>query len=233
MADELVCINDGGTSGAVLYFFDPKSKSQILFPFSEIKNIDWEAIARNDSEIMVFDTGNNKGNRQSLDIHHIDILSKEINYTNTFMLPGMPAADPFIHNLDIEAAIIKNNKYCLFTKNRADKNTDLFIANLRDSNMTKVSSIAVPAMVTDAHYHKKSNSILLLCNEKFENLHKSYISIVYMSDEYILTHRVDIPLELNDKVEALAAKEDNSFYIGSERVSGGKGKLYEIQINGL
>jgi len=233
IADELICINDGGNSGAVLYYFNPLTGQQTINSYSSIMNKDWEAIAQSEDEIIIFDTGNNKGQRPGLDIHHIDILTKEISYSNTFMLPGMPAADPKSHNLDIEAAIIKDNKYCLFTKNRADNNTDLFIADLGENNMTKVNSIGVPAMVTDAHYHDKSGSVLLLCNQKIDDLHISYISIWNISDDYILTHRGNLPLQLNDKVEAITAKNNNVFYIGSEKVSGGLGKLYEIKIKGL
>jgi len=230
--DQLVIINDG-SHDATLHYFDLDSLTSTAITIEGAYNNDWEGVTVADGEILIADTGNNNGKRQMLRIYHIDAISHELSDITKFTYPGQTFEESYDHDFDTEAIAYIDGEVCLFTKNRSNTKTNLYTAPLYSSEMILRDSIEVPWRVTDACYHPATGSTLLLCNQKVDGVHMSAIELVRLDVESNFVHIGSIPLLIHDKLEAITVKEKNTFYLGSERESGGFGLLYEIDIVGL
>ena len=100
-------------------------------PDFEIENNDWEDITNDNEYLFVADTGNNFGNRDILNIIRV-IKGAE------FMLDGIieissSDQESFFprpkHKYDAEAIIVIEDKIALFSKDRENLNTDLYLVD--------------------------------------------------------------------------------------------------------
>ena len=137
------------------------------------------------------------------------------------------------HNFDCEAFIIKNNEYHLFTKNRGNTRTNLYTAPIGENTFILQDSLEVPGLITDAYYLESREICLLLNNQKVADVFQSFISIVQLTEDNRLEIITNLPLNLNEQLEAITLKEDNVFFIGSERERLVEGNLYEVTIEGI
>ena len=232
--NQLLTINDGG-AGSQLYFVNPTNPALVSpKPIEAITNMDWEAINCTSTEIIIGDFGNNFGIRKDLTIYHLDKSTFKVNQTISFSYPNQSSFDNrFIHNFDCEAMILLNDSYYLFTKNRGNKNTNLYTAPISSGNFRLRDSVEVPALVTDAYYHEASEQVILLCNEFTIAGFKSFIQILTINEEAKLLSVAILPLEINEQLEAITLKEGNSFYIGSEGEQNFGRNLYVVEILNL
>lgn len=228
----LVVVNDG-MHGPELHHFDPSTATSTAINIKDAYNNDWEAVMMTQDEIIVGDLGNNKGIRETLRLYHIDRLSYELVHITIFNYPEQTFEESTTHNFDAEAISLVNGEVCLFTKNRGNTKTNLYTGSLYSSEFVLRDSIEVPWRVTDSYYHEPTGNLLLLCNQKVEEVHMSAIKILSMDESFRYKNVETIPLPVNDKLEAITLKEDFTYYLGSESESGGWGMLYEIDIKGL
>lgn len=229
--NQLFVINDSGAEQDFL-ILDPISMTSqhIELP---IQNKDWETIIYYNQDLIIADIGNNKGERDTLFLHHIDVSTLTHVHTTSFMYPEQTTTWSENHNFDCEGMAIIDNNYYLFTKNRTNSYTNIYKAPIFTSHFKLVDSIQVPLRVTDVYFDESVGVILLLCNQKIDDTHVSYIMAIQNNSDSTFTKLACIPLSLDDKIEGITLKSDCTYYIGSERESGGSGKLYEIEIRGL
>ena len=233
--EQLFIINDGG-SDPVLHQTSLNQVNQteiIMLP--DVINFDWEAITSTDNEIIIGDFGNNFGNRTILQLLHFDKENYSLNQTVPFLYPQQTFQLSNTHNFDCEAFIIKDDRYHLFTKNRGNKQTNLYTASLGSSDFALLDSIEVPVLITDAYYFQPKGMVLLLGNQLSAGGFQSYISILQFKDDSTLEVLQHLPLAINEQVEAITLKSENVFLVGSEKenTTGTGGNLYEVTIEGL
>lgn len=231
---QLFVINDGG-GGAVLYQMDPENLERVTaIPLEAVQNIDWEAIEITSDEIIIGDFGNNWGIRKNLSLLHFDKNTYEFKNKITFSFPNQSDFFPSdSHNFDSEAFFVKDEQYHLFTKNRGNSKTNLYTAPVNTNLFELRDSIEVPAFVTDVYYYEAKEVILLLGNQFVEDKFESSITIIQIQEDSGLVRLDNIALNIKEQLEAITLKEDNVFFVGSEKERNGGGNLYEVQINGL
>lgn len=231
---QLFVINDGG-GGAVLHQTNPTNLAFVqTIALPEVSNFDWEAITTTETEIIIGDFGNNFGNRRDLKLLHFDKSNFTFQKSIPFSYPDQTDFTPSnTHNFDCEALIIKDNQYHLFTKNRGNTRTNLYTAPLGDNLFILQDSLEVPGLITDAYYLESSAIFLLLNNQKVADIFQSFISIVQLKEDNRLAIITNLPLNLNEQLEAITLKEDNVFFIGSEKERLVEGNLYEVTIEGI
>jgi len=230
--NHLFIINDG-SGGEVLFKHDPLNTGVTeSIELTSVVNRDWEAITHTDTDIIIASTGNNKGKNSFQKIYHIDKFNYNFKHEVKFSYPGQ-TSNQALHNFDAESIFIRNGKYCIFTKNRADTNTDLYTSPVLEGNFVYHKSLPVPARVTDAYYEEEKDIVLLLCNEEVNGTYISFICIVELNDDLSLRLLESIALPVVDKLEAITKKEGRTFYLGSELESTGLGLLYEFELKGL
>ena len=171
-------INDSGNTPEL---FAMDSKGNPVPPFAvtleSAKNRDWEDMATDGKgRIFIADTGNNRNRRRDMGILVID--EKEIDQ-ETKSVPSrfIPLAFPGQHefppprkerNYDCEALCYIRGTLCLFTKNRGNKMTDLYILEEEKSFSGPPAykeSFPVEGLVTGADVHPAGILALLTYRE--------------------------------------------------------------------
>lgn len=235
----LLGMNDGGNPSE-LYSFLPSSPTiKSTFNINR-NNRDWEALSLKDSIIYIADTGNNIGTREELSIYkyYIDsLLSNQNPKGQTIRFSYENYAKPKIgeaHNFDCEAMVIIENDILLFSKNRKDWSTDLYLLN--DSNKKQITkklhSKKLQSQITDAHYDH-DNDLLYLLSYRYKNpLNFScYLHIVenFSTNGYSLENLKTFRLDRKLQLESITVDENGIIWIANETVPTNKGRLFYIK----
>ncbi|GLR15422.1 hypothetical protein GCM10007940_00370 [Portibacter lacus] len=233
--EKLIINNDGG-GGPYLHLIDPSTKDTLGRKLiSGAMNRDWEAITyyKKKNEILIGDIGNNLGQRKDLNIYHVDASTFQLNKTVSVVYPDQTSFDVKKHNFDCEAMIVKNDNYLLFTKNRGNKNTNIYTAPIYTSEFVFLDSIPLEGMVTDAYYHEESDQVLLLCYQFVFGGFKNSLVILKPTSEENFKVRSIFNIKPAEQIESITHFKDNKFLIGSETGFGNGRHLYIVTIEGF
>ena len=136
-------------------------------PDFEIKNNDWEDITSDNKYFFVADTGNNFGNRDNLNIIRVskgaDFIVDgiiEISYSDQESFFPRPK-----HKYDAEAIIVIEDKIALFSKDRENLNTDLYLVNKNMNGsqiLTSEVSYDVDTLITGGDFDEDRNLLALV-----------------------------------------------------------------------
>ena len=112
-------------------------------PDFKIENNDWEDITSDNKYFFVADTGNNFGNRDNLNIIRLskgaDLMVDgiiEISYSDQESFFPRPK-----HKYDAEAIIVIEDKIALFSKDRENLNTDLYLVDKNSGNIMRTNDL--------------------------------------------------------------------------------------------
>lgn len=160
-------LNDSGAD-AVVHKLGPEGSEQERIPISGAENIDWESMAHDEQYLYVADTGNNANTRDIFTIYRIawsDLLQGhataeviELRYND--YQPGRPTA----HNFDAEGLAVRGDELWLFTKNRGDRQTNLYrFPKIPGSYAPdQQQQLPVDALVTAADINPETGELALL-----------------------------------------------------------------------
>lgn len=162
--DTLWTINDSGNEPAI-YAIDEssgKTKSRVVFPSMAYN--DWEEICCDTSRIFIGDFGNNKGMRCQQQIIILQAANKITLGVITFDFADQPITRKKRHNADCEAMIAIGDSILLFSKNRGDKKSRVYILpkKVGHYSLNPVAELNVRGLITAASLDTSSNTILLL-----------------------------------------------------------------------
>ena len=171
-------INDSGNTPEL---FAMDSRGNPVYPFviraDSAANRDWEDMASDGKgRLFIADTGNNRNRRRDLGIlvvdeNEIDTESKTV--PSKFIALEFPGQQEFPpprkeRNYDCEALCYFRGTLCLFTKNRGNKMTDLYILEEADAFSGPPAykeSFPVEGLVTGADVHPAGFLALLTYRE--------------------------------------------------------------------
>ena len=160
----LLTLNDSGGE-SILYEFNFDGFLINKHQIKNVKNYDWESLAADNNFIYVGDFGNNYSNRDNLTILKINIKNFElvgkilISYKNQKKILYNP-----LGKFDAEALISYNNKLILFSKNRKDLTSELYIIPKEIGNykLEEVNSISTDCLITGADYDNDLKMLALI-----------------------------------------------------------------------
>ncbi|MDA9041848.1 hypothetical protein N9K10_01030 [Flavobacteriaceae bacterium] len=231
--------NDSG-DGPSLYVFNENGdliKTLDLNKNSnfEIENNDWEDIASDDEYLFVADTGNNFGNRDNLNIIRI---SKKDNYSVDGIIEVSYAdQETFFprpkHKYDAEAIIIINEQLVLFSKDRENLNTDLYLVDKFDKGPQKLTSevaFNVNSLITGGDYNNELNFLALV---SYNSKGSQYLILFERFDldnlEENTFKKYKIPLE-RAQIESIKIIDKNTFWVTSEDEGIGNPFMYKLRV---
>ena len=231
--------NDSG-DGPSLYVFNENGdliKTMDLNKNSnfEIENNDWEDIASDDEYLFVADTGNNFGNRDNLNIIRI---SKKDNYSVDGIIEVSYAdQETFFprpkHKYDAEAIIIINEQLVLFSKDRENLNTDLYLVDKFDKGPQKLTSevaFNVNSLITGGDYNNELNFLALV---SYNSKGSQYLILFERFDldnlEENTFKKYKIPLE-RAQIESIKIIDKNTFWVTSEDEGIGNPFMYKLRV---
>lgn len=230
--------NDGG-GRPVLYRFNSSGLLLDTLIISNVKNIDWEDLARDDSgNIYIGDFGNNFNDRTNLRIiklNHDSILyssGKTSAEIISFKYPDQAALPPSNSNLnfDCEAFIHSGDSLYLFTKNISTSKNSGYTKQYRipdtggSFTADLVDSFYLNEPVTSADILGQDTSLVLL----------TYFSVFlfhgFRSNDFFSVAPKQFQFRSLTQKEAVLFKDSSHLLITDEKVFGTGGKLYLIDL---
>jgi len=231
--------NDSGGEPS-LYVFNEEGKIVETIglnknPDFEIENNDWEDITNDNKYFFVADTGNNFGNRDNLNIIRVSIGANlmvdgiiKISYSDQESFFPRPK-----HKYDAEAIIIIDDKIALFSKDRENLNTDLYLVD-KDQNgqqiLTSKFNYTVGSLITGGDYNKENSLLALVSyNSKGEQYMILFENFELNNLENNNFTKYKIPIE-RAQIEAIKIIDHETFWITSEDEGVGSPFMYKIQV---
>ena len=204
-------------------------------PDFEIENNDWEDITNDNEYLFVADTGNNFGNRDNLNIIRVskgtDLMVDgiiEISYSDQESFFPRPK-----HKYDAEAIIVIEDKIALFSKDRENLNTDLYLVNKNQNGsqiLTSEVSYDVNTLITGGDYDEDRNLLALVSYNSNGNQYLLLFKNFKLNDlENNTFKKFKIPLE-QAQIEAVKIIDEKTFWVTSEDEGIGSPFMYKIEI---
>ena len=240
--DVYVGLNDGGNEPN-LYLFSLKRKiGTRTVRINNATNVDWEDLTMDSSYIYIGDTGNNDGDRKDLAIYKVkkdDLRTKEvadaekINYAYSTQTAFASSSK---NNFDCESLISVGDSLYLFSKNRGNKETDVYSLPKApgDYKAKHLAQFDAKGLVTSAAYRSMAgNSDLVLIG--YNNKGKSYNGFMLYFPMVNGTHffnatakRVEFNTSL--QIESVIFRPDNQVYISNEETKSQEGMIYKADL---
>ena len=205
-------------------------------PDFEIENNDWEDITNDNEYLFVADTGNNFGNRDNLNIIRVskgtDFMVDgiiEISYSDQESFFPRPK-----HKYDAEAIIVIEDKIALFSKDRENLNTDLYIVDKNQNGsqiLTSEVSYNVNTLITGGDYDEDRNLLALVSYNSNGNQYLLLFENFKLNNlENNTFKKFKIPLE-QAQIEAVKIIDEKTFWVTSEDEGIGSPFMYKIEVN--
>ena len=204
-------------------------------PDFEIENNDWEDITNDNEYLFVADTGNNFGNRDNLNIIRVskgtDFMVDgiiEISYSDQESFFPRPK-----HKYDAEAIIVIEDKIALFSKDRENLNTDLYLVDKNQNGsqiLTSEVSYNVNTLITGGDYDEDRNLLALVSyNSKGNQYLLLFENFKLNTLENNTFKKFKIPLE-QAQIEAVKIIDEKTFWVTSEDEGIGSPFMYKIEV---
>ena len=204
-------------------------------PDFEIENNDWEDITNDNEYLFVADTGNNFGNRDNLNIIRVskgtDFMVDgiiEISYSDQESFFPRPK-----HKYDAEAIIVIEDKLALFSKDRENLNTDLYLVDKNQNGsqiLTSEVSYNVNTLITGGDYDEDRNLLALVSyNSKGNQYLLLFENFKLNNLENNTFKKFKIPLE-QAQIEAVKIIDEKTFWVTSEDEGIGSPFMYKIEV---
>ena len=205
-------------------------------PDFEIENNDWEDITNDNEYLFVADTGNNFGNRDNLNIIRVskgtDFMVDgiiEISYSDQESFFPRPK-----HKYDAEAIIVIEDKIALFSKDRENLNTDLYLVDKNQNGsqiLTSEVSYNVNTLITGGDYDEDRNLLALVSYNSNGNQYLLLFEKFKLNNlENNTFKKFKIPLE-QAQIEAVKIIDEKTFWVTSEDEGIGSPFMYKIEVN--
>ena len=205
-------------------------------PDFEIENNDWEDITNDNEYLFVADTGNNFGNRDNLNIIRVskgtDFMVDgiiEISYSDQESFFPRPK-----HKYDAEAIIVIEDKIALFSKDRENLNTDLYLVDKNQNGsqiLTSEVSYNVNTLITGGDYDEDRNLLALVSYNSNGNQYLLLFENFKLNNlENNTFKKFKIPLK-QAQIEAVKIIDEKTFWVTSEDEGIGSPFMYKIEVN--
>tara|TARA_B100001063_G_scaffold21916_1_gene16753 strand:- start:871 stop:1737 length:867 start_codon:yes stop_codon:yes gene_type:complete len=202
----------------------------------KIKNNDWEDITSDNKYFFIADTGNNFGNRDNLNIirvsKEVDFIVDgiiEISYSDQESFFPRPK-----HKFDAEAIIIIEDKIALFSKDRENLYTDLYLVDKNQNGsqiLTSEASYDVSLLITGGDYFENLSLLALVSyNSKGDQYLILFENFELNNLENNTFKKFKIPLE-QAQIEAVKIIDEKTFWVTSEDEGIGSPFMYKIKVN--
>ena len=192
-------------------------------------NVDWEDIAKDDTDLYIADIGNNHGNRKDLTVYKIPLDGlKNTNAPTTKMIINYPDQKSFKygnqdHPYDAESIVAIDDHLYVFSKDWKDLTTVVYQFNKNGArqNAKTITTHNVKGLITGATYNGRNK--LMLCGYN-SFLMPFVIPVTYNTGAFEFGEKYELPLSNGAQVEAITYRglDENGnevYYLSSEAVN--------------
>ena len=241
-SDLLWMINDSGNAPKIYGYHLTSKKIEKILTVTNAKNKDWEDLATDTrGNLFIGDFGNNISKRKNLTIYSIkkaaSIVEDEVVAVKTsFHFEDQKKFPPKKkdRNFDVEAFIMINDHFYLFTRNRSSKfdgTTKLYKIPAKEGSFEakligsfKTCTNWDSCQITSAAVDHLTGKIALLSSNKI------WILSDYTNDDFFNGKIEKIKLEHYSQKESITFKNSNELFIADERSKHNGGHLYLLKL---
>lgn len=236
--NQILSINDSGNAPVVYSVsYDGTIKEELAL---SIRNNDWEAITAGDEYLFVADIGNNKGQREQLEVYKVS--RQDINSVTTLVIKyadnNSAGNIPYAHDFDAEALVKKGSELLLFSKSWRSGNTHIYRINDQVNEhineekvvqtLTPFASIeGLPGVVTGVDYDASKNQYVVVGykSDPFGNFAAFMASL---SSTFAVLNIW--PLEGYKQVEGICVDSEGAYWFSEEATDGRAASLSKAQV---
>ena len=241
VGNSLWAIEDSGNEND-LYRLDDKGDIAHTISITDATNVDWEDLTSDqEGNIYIGDFGNNDNLRQDLCIYKVGketLTSSETTALakTTFSYPDQTAFPPPSSErfFDVEAFIVYQNHFYLFTKNRST-NSDGSVSLYKIPNQPGAQTATLlgkftscsdfnTCAITAAAISPDQQKVALLSHDKI------WLFEGFASDKFYEGTKTELSLNHYSQKEALAFINNSVLYIADEKVKKSGGNVYEYTL---
>jgi hypothetical protein len=234
-------IEDSGNENS-MYRLDSEGDIAHTLTVTDATNVDWEDLASDpEGNMYIGDFGNNDNLRQDLCIYKIGKESLENDATTalaktTFSYPDQTAFPPAASErfFDVEAFIVYQNHFYLFTKNRST-NSDGSVSLYKIPNQPGAQTATLlgkftscsdfnTCAITAAAISPDQQKVAILSHDKV------WLFQGFANDKFYEGTETKIALNSYTQKEALTFKSNTVLWIADEKVKKTGGKVYEVPL---
>lgn len=236
----LLTHNDKGGKNE-LYVIDSLTGAIIkTFTINGAENVDWEDLAESDEHIFICNTGNNDGNRKDLSIYKLNKAdfhnsnSIVVRETIRFSYPDQISfATNKKHNFDCEAVVYASGNLYLFTKNRADNLTVMYMLPAKggEYKAQRITQFNVNMRVTAADLSPDKSKLVLLGNK--DKISSLWVFSDYNGENFFSGKKKQILLgsfDTSGQMEGVVFMNANTLYISNEEEAGVPQSLHKFTL---
>ena len=229
-ADGMFSLNDSGNA-PVIYRVNYQGEiiERTRLPLT---NRDWEAITADDTSFYIADVGNNKGNREKVEVHKVSRLNANDITTFTLKYAGNNASSnmPYAHDFDSEAMVKYGEELLLFSKSWRTGITHIYKINEGEieQTITPFASIeGLPGVVTGVDFDRHQGKFVIT-GYKSDPFGNFATFIAQISQDYTLH---DIwPLERYKQVEGVCVDNKGTYWFSEEATEGRNASLSSAHV---
>ncbi len=245
--DRLYTINDSGGEAALYRIDTGTLVINTTITVENATNVDWEALAQDETYIYVGDFGNNLGLRTNLTVYRIPKtdLDNSASVTAEAIFFSYEDQTDFVDDgnsdWDAEAFIVLDDAIVVFTKQWQSNGTVAYrFPKIPGEHVAeRMGALDAVGLVTDASYNETSNTLVLLGYSPF--LSPFVLQFNSFSSNAIFAEaptRFDlgiVPLQ----AEGIASNGNGGFFVSSEFFSRttpnitSASRLFLLQLDGL
>ena len=240
---QLYVVNDSGGKNAIYGVDQQSGNIQQEIRLTNATNVDWEDLASDGKTLYVGDFGNNGNYRKDLKIYWVSELQtrteryieKEAKITSFYFedQEDFPPKKSKL-NFDVEAFIVHNENFYLFTRNRSkgfDGTVKLYCVPMREGHHKaslidtfKTCDTKENCQITAATIHQETGTVALL------SANKVWLLTEYSGNFFFKGKVEKIKLKHHSQKEAIYFKDVSTLYISEEKSKKSKGNLYFLDI---
>jgi len=233
--------NDGGDA-ANLYQIDLQSGNIIsTLNISNTDNTDWEDMTMDSLHLYIADIGNNRGNRQDLNLLKIlkPNMANDTSYTASQINISYADQNSFIfakemHDFNAEALISIEDSLFIFTKNHIAQNTRCYSLP-KNPNTYEISSsrqFDTEGLITAADFDAENQVLVLLGYNNYFLGHAPFIWCFwdFKGNNFFAGKSKRFNLNFSEQAEGISLIEAGIVLISTEREDGNGGNIWRVDL---
>lgn len=239
--DRLWTNNDGGDAPNI-YQINKESGAIIsILKINEANNNDWEDMAEDSSYFYIADIGNNRGNRQDLNILKVlkpttstdtSYAASQINYSyadqNSFLFANE------MHDFNAEALISVGDSLFIFTKNHISQDTRCYSIPKNPDNYEILPSchFDTEGLITAADFDAENKVLVLLGYNNYTLGHAPFIWCFwdFTGNDFFEGKSKRFNLDFSEQAEGITFTQPGVVLISTEKEAGNGGHIWQLDL---
>ncbi|SCY27686.1 hypothetical protein SAMN05192588_2006 [Nonlabens sp. Hel1_33_55] len=225
---QLITHNDSDAK-PIIYIMGTDGNITAQTEFKNMNNVDWEDIAKSETDLFIADIGNNYGDRTDLKLYKIpldqiynsqvrpDLIELEYGAQKSFKRQNQK------HSFDGEAIVYAKDRLLLFSKDWSNFNTDVYELALTNEKqkLLSIQNIGINGLVTGATFNGKNRIVLCGYNSALQ----PFAAVLKLNNngDIALVERITLPIDNGAQIEAITYFEtvnnQEVYYLSSEAVN--------------